>query len=299
MAGAVLSFGVVLAALGAFGLAAMSLAIRYGTRRTRSTDALVVVLVVNVALLTPIAVVVGDLGSFTLPSVAAFAAAGLVGTMAGRAMHFEGIRRVGSSRAEPIKSSQPLHASLIAVVVLGEIVTPGHALAMVAIVVGIAIITREHARVDGESTRASLRGLAFPFAAAFFYGIEPTFAKLGFAEGTGVFPGLVVKTVAAGLGFLAYLWWTRGLPRPGDVERAELPWLVGAGVANTWFLVAYYAALNVEPVSVVVPLVQSSPLLVILLSLVLVSDELERVTWRLAAGGAVTVAGAIGVTLLG
>lgn len=111
--------------------------------------------------------------------------------------------------------------------------------------------------------------------------------------------GLVVKTMATGIEFLAYLWWARGWPRVGDVERRELPWLVGAGVVNTWFLLAYYGALTLEPVSVVVPLVQSSPLLVILVSLLLVSDELKRVTWRLAAGGAVAGAGAIGVTLLG
>lgn len=300
MPGEILSLGVLLAILGAFGLASMSLAVRYGTISTQSADALVVVLAVNVVVLVPVAFVVTDpLGELGLRSVAAFTAAGLVGTMAGRAMHYEGIKRVGSSRAEPIKSSQPLHASLIAVVVLGEVVSAGHALALVAIVAGIAIITYEHSRVDGKTNRGSLRGLTFPFAAAFFYGIEPTFAKLGFAEGVGALPGLMVKTVAASIGFLGYLWWTRGLPRPGDIERRELPWLLGAGVANTWFLLAYYGALVLEPVSVVVPLVQSSPLLVILISLVLVSDELERVTWRLAAGAAVVVAGAVGVTLLG
>lgn len=298
--GEILSPGVLLAILGAFGLAVMSLAVRYGTISTQSTDALVVVLAVNVTVLVPVTFVVSDpLAELGFRSVAAFAAAGLVGTMAGRAMHYEGIKRVGSSRAEPLKSSQPLHASLIAVIVLGEVVSAGHALAMVAIVGGIGIITYEHSRVDGQTTRGSLRGLSFPFVAAFFYGIEPTFAKLGFAEGVGVLPGLVVKTLAAGIGFLAYLWWEQGLPRSSDIARHELPWLLGAGVANTGFLLAYYGALVLEPVSVVVPLVQSSPLLVILISLILVSDELERVTWRLATGAAVVVVGAIGVTLLG
>lgn len=300
LVGGVVPLGVLLAVLGAFGLAGMSLGIRYGTVETRSADALVVVLGVNVAVLVPVTLAVSDLAAELTPrAVAAFGAAGLVGTLIARALHFEGIKRVGSSRAEPLKSSQPLHASLIAVLVLGEVVSAGHAVALVAIVVGIALITYEHGRVDAGTTGVSLRGLAFPFAAAFFYGIEPTFAKLGFATGAGVLSGLVVKTVAAGIGFLAYLWWTRGLPRRGDIARHELPWLVGAGLANTWFLLAYYGALELEPVSVVVPLVQSSPLLVILVSVAVVRDELEQVTWRLAAGAAVVVAGAVGVTLLG
>ncbi|MUV59910.1 EamA family transporter [Halobacterium sp. CBA1126] len=297
--GDVLTVGVLLAAFGACALAVQSLAIRYGTITSSSAEALVVVLAVNVLVLVPAAFLFGSPAeTLTRDAVAAFAAAGLVGTMVGRAFHYEGIKRIGSSRAEPIKASQPLHASLVAVVVLGEVVTTGHLVSMVAIVAGIAVITYEHGRTDGGSG-AGYVGLAFPLAAAFFFGIEPTLAKIGFGEGTAALTGLAVKTVSAGAAFLAYLWWTRGLPDLRTVDRRELPWLVAAGVANTLFLVGYYGALELEPVSLVVPLVQSSPLVVILLSVLFVSDDLELVTWRLAAGALVAVAGAVGVTLFG
>jgi len=295
----VLTVGVLLAAFGAFALAVQSLSIRYGTITSDSSDALVVVLVVNILALVPAAFLLGSpLQGLTLRSLGAFTAAGLIGTMVGRAMHFEGIKRIGSSRAEPIKASQPLHASLIAVVVLGEVVTGGHLVSMIAIVLGIAIITYEHGRSHQGDSGSGYVGLAFPFAAAFFYGIEPTFAKLGFAEGTAVLTGLAVKTISAGLGFIIYLWWTQGLPDLRQVERRELPWLIGAGLANTLFLLGYYGALELEPVSLVVPLVQSSPLVVILLSILFVSDNLERITLRLVIGALVAVTGAIGVTLL-
>ncbi|WP_197052493.1 EamA family transporter [Halobellus rufus] len=288
-----------MAVLGAIALAVQSLSIRYGTITSDSSDALVVVLAVNILVLVPAAFLLGSpIQDLTLRSLAAFSAAGLLGTMVGRAMHFEGIKRIGSSRSEPIKASQPLHASLIAVVVLGEVVTGGHFLSMVAIVLGIAIITYEHGRSERSDAESGYVGLAFPFTAAFFYGIEPTFAKLGFAEGATVLTGLTVKTVSAGLGFIVYLWWTRGLPDPRGIETRELPWLVGAGLSNTVFLLGYYGALELEPVSLVVPLVQSSPLVVILLSVLFVSDNLERITPRLVVGALVAVAGAIGVTLL-
>ena len=298
--GEVLTLGVLLALLGATALAVQSLAIRYGTVASDTTDAMVVVFTINLVVLLPAAFLLGDpLAELTPSAVAAFTAAGLVGTLAGRAVHFEGIRRIGSSRAEPIKASQPLHASLIAVLVLGEIVTPGHLLAMVAIVAGVAIITYEHGRSSNGGGDASYVGVAFPVVAAVFFGLEPTLAKLGFAEGAAVLTGLTVKTVTAGVGFMAYVWWKRGIPRAGDFDRGELPWHVAAGVANTTFMLAYYGALELERVSVVVPLVQSSPLLVIVLSMLFVSDDLERVTPRLVAGALVAVAGAIGVTLLG
>jgi len=295
----VLTLGVLLALLAAVAAASQSLSIRYGTVESDTADALVVVIGINAVVLVPAAFLLGDpIADLNLRSVAAFTAAGLVGTLIGRAVYFEGIKRVGSSRAEPIKASQPLHATLIAVLVLGEVVTPGHMLAMVAIVAGIAIITYEHGRSSNGAGDASYVGVAFPFVAALFFGVEPTFAKLGFAEGAAVLTGLTVKTLTAGVGFVGYLWWKRGLPRPRDFDRRELPWHVAAGVANTVFMLGYYSALELERVSVVVPLVQSSPLLVILLSMLFVSDDLERITPRLVAGALVAVTGAIGVTLL-
>lgn len=299
VSGSVVTLGVALAALGALGLASQSLMIRYGTVTTDSSAALSVVLLVNIVVLVPAAFVLEQpLETLTVGSLAAFAAAGLVGTMAGRAFHYESIKRIGASRTEPVKSSQPLHASIIAVVVLQEVVSPGHFLAMVCIVAGIALLTYEHGQSNTDVDDAGYTVLLIPLAAAFFYGIEPTFAKLGLGAGVSPLTGLIVKTASATLGFALYLAWTSGLPRRSDVARSELPWLVGAGLANTVFLLGYYSALELEPVSVVVPLVQSSPLLVIGLSVLFVRDDLEEVTWRLAAGAAIVVAGAIGVTLL-
>lgn len=298
-AGEVFSLGVLLAVLGAALLAVQSLTVRYGTVTSRSADALLVVLTVNVAVLVPVAFVLGQpLQTLTVRSLVAFSAAGLVGTMAARAFYYEAIKRIGSSRAEPIKASQPLHATLIAVLVLGETVGPGHLLAMMCIVAGVALISYEHGRSGSAKTETGYAALLLPLAAAFLFGIEPIFAKLGFAEGTPVLSGLLVKTVSAAVAFVLYLAWKSGLPRPSEFRRAELPWLVGAGLANTAFMLGYYGALALESVSVVVPLVQSSPLLVILLSMRFVSDDLERVTWRLAAAASVVVVGAIGVTVL-
>lgn len=64
------------------------------------------------------------------------------------------------------------------------------------------------------------------------------------------------------------------------------------------FLLGHYSVLELESVSVVVPLVQSGPLLIIGLSVLFVCDDLEQVTWRLAAGASIVVAGAVGVILL-
>ena len=298
--GTVLSVGVLLAVVGALGLALQSLAIRYGTVTSDSEHALIVVLLVNLAILTPVTFILEQpIQELTLQSVVAFSAAGLLGSMLGRALHFESIKRIGSSRTEPIKSSQPLHASLVAVVVLGETVGFVHLLSMVCIVAGIALISYGYGQSNDGDGNAGYVVLVLPLLAALFYGIEPTLAKIGFADGASTFTGILLKVTSATIGATAYVWWKHDLPRLGDFDGRELPWLVGAGVCNTLFLFGYYGALGYEPVSVVVPLVQSSPLFVIALSALFVTDELEQITWRIVVAGAVVVVGAVGVTLFG
>lgn len=111
----VLTVGVLLSVLAATALAIQSLCIRYGTVTNDSTQALVVVLGVNIVVLVPSTLLLEwPFQALTVRSVLAFAAAGFLGTMAGRAIYYEGIKRIGASRADPIRASQPLHASLVA-----------------------------------------------------------------------------------------------------------------------------------------------------------------------------------------
>lgn len=292
--------GVGLAFVGAVALAVQSLCIRYGTVRSRSTQALIVVLVVNLLILVPVTLLTTDLtAAYTRRSVVAFVGAGLVGTMAGRAFYYEGIKRIGASRAEPIKASQPLHASLLALIVLNETLTGRHFVSLLGIVVGVALITWETSHGDDTGGTGSRAALVFPLMGALLYGIEPVIASIGFQDGTSALAGLLIKTLSATIGFVGYLLWRGAVPARGAYNRHELQWLAGAGVANTVFLVAYYRALEVTTVAVVVPIVQSSPLMVILLSALFVRDTLERVTWRLGLYTVIVVAGAIGVTIYG
>lgn len=290
--------GLLAAAVAAVALAAQALLIRVGTDGGRASDAVVVGLVVNAVVLLPVTAAVHyPAVGLTLRSVGAFVAAGLVGSLAGRAFYFEGIGRAGASRAEAVKASQSLHAALLAVVIVGEALSAAHLGAIALIVVGLVLLATEEAEDPLTGEDIGLRALAYPLAGAFFFGLEPSLAKLGFAEGTPVLVGLSVKVVAATAGFLLYLAWQGALPSRRET-RADLGWFVAAGVANTVFLLGLYSGLAVAPVNVVIPIVQTSPLLVVVGSALLLG-RYERITPRLVAAAAVVVAGAVGVTLLG
>lgn len=288
--------GVGLVVFAALATAVQVLCVRVGTDGGRSADALVVVLLTNVCVLVPLGLVTGYPDyELTARAVVAFGSAGLVGTMLGRAFYYAGIARVGASRAEPIKGSMPLYATVVAVLVLGERLSSGRAIGIVLIVLGVAIVSRELA-TDSRGVDANPRELLFPLVGAFFYAMEPTFAKVGFAEGTPVLVALSIKTLTATLTFLGYLRLRGALPSSAGLRASKLRWYLGAGLANTAFLLAYYAALEIAPVTLVVPIMQTSPLFVLVLSLAFL-PRLERVTPRLVAAASVLVAGAVLVTV--
>lgn len=289
--------GAALGAVVSVCLTIQAVAIRFGTRDGRADDALMTVLLLNVVTFAAV-VGVGHRGhEFTLPSLGAFAGAGIVGTLIGTGFYYVGIERIGASRSDAIKASQPMTAALFALIVLGEQVTVLNGLGIALVVFGVAALVSE--RADAALTGGGVGvGVLYPIGASFFFGLEPTFAKYGFSLGTPVFVGLLVKTTTAAVGLLAFLRWREGLTVASVVNSLRSKWYLVSGVANTLSLVAYYYALTVAPVAVVIPLTQLSPLFVIAFSYRYV-PQLERITFRLVAGGLCIVLGALVVVLFG
>lgn len=279
--------------LAALGLAAQSLAVRLGTRTHRVPEVVAIVFVLNLLLLLPVAGIVAyPRYGVTPTAIGAFAVAGLLGSLVARVCYFVGIARLGASRAEPLKALFPVFAVAIAVLVLGERVTPLLGVGVVLLVVGgLGVATETRSSPATATGRRVWLDMGFPLAAALLLGVDPVFTKLGLAEGTPPLVGLAVRILAAAAGFGLYAAWRRVRARPGwslDPNR----WLLAAGVANTVYLLAYHAALARAPVSVVAPLLGVSTLVVVAgAGLFLQRDE--QVTWRLAGATLLVVLGAV------
>ena len=292
--------GIGLALVGAISVAGHHLLIRIGTDEGRANDAVFVVMLMNVVLLIPaVAVLYYPDYQLTMLSGLSFAAAGLFGTMLGRAFLYTSIDRIGASRTSPVVASQALVATVLGVLVLGESFTLVHGVGVLLIVAGVAAISWETTRENPEELplREIVVGLALPIGAAVAYGIEPIFANIGFGQGTPATVGLGLKTIAATLGFTLYLAWRDALPQLGNLSSTNIRWYVAAGLANTFFLLAYYLALSLAPVSVVVPIIIVYPVFVVGLSAIFMPQRLEHVTWRLATMAVVVVSGVLVVTL--
>ncbi|MFC7139604.1 EamA family transporter [Halosimplex aquaticum] len=285
--------GVGFAVLAALAFAAQSLAVRLGTRTRSITEVIAVMFGVNLLVLLPVA------GASAYPeygltgtAVAAFAVAGLLGSLLARACYFVGIERLGASRAEPLRALVPLFALGAAVLVLDERVTPVLLLGVALLLAGAVVVSLDSRAAPGtESGRQLLVALAFPVAAALFLGIDPIFTKIGFADGTPVLVAVTVRVAAAAAGFGLYLLWRamrEGGVQPIGVNR----WLVAASVANTVYLLSYYEALARTPVTVVTPVLSTSTLFVIGGAALFLRKD-ERVTRRLVAGALLVVLGVV------
>lgn len=292
--------GISLALIAATGLGAQVVLIRKGTDTGRATDAVLVVTLVNLAFLIPTtAIIYYPNYGLTWYSTLSFIGAGIAGTLFGRVFKYTSIERIGASRTAPIVASNAVFGALIAVVVLDEVLTLVHFLAIILIVGGVAAISWETSQDNPQnlSQKQLLLGLTLPFAAAVFYGTEPTLAKAGIDSGTPFLVGLLVKTVAAIIGFTFYLRYSGMLPTYTDLQTVNTKWYIGAGLGNTLFVVCLYAGLSVAPVTIVYPIIPTNILFVLLLSAIFLPNRLETITWRLVIASMVIVLGVIIITL--
>lgn len=292
----------ILIALGAtFALAVQNLSIRMGTETGRVTDAVLVVLVVNLVVLVPLVLLVyyPDYG-LTRRSWLSFIAAGVIGTLFGRLFTFMSIDRIGASRTSPIVATWALVGTVLGVVVLDESLSAIHAVGVVLVVGGVAAIAWEtsHENPDDLSRRELLIGLVIPFLAASFFGIEPVFAKFGLEEGTPATVGVAIKLVVATAGFGLYLWWRDALPGR-RIWSSNLRWFGLAGISGALYLLGYYLSLELAPVSIVAPIITTNTLIIVILSRIFMPNKLERVTWKLAAAATVVVVGVLTITVYG
>lgn len=296
--------GAGLATIAAVCFAVQFLSIRIGTEDSAVADAVLVTLVCNVVLVVPVVVVRnwGQLASLYTPtSVAAFAAAGLAGVGLARVFLFRSVKLIGASRTSPVVATNVLFATAFAAIVLGERVAPLHLLGIVLVVGGIGLLSWETATVDqpnSSSATSSVTEFAYPLAAAVLIGAEPVLVSIGIAGGTPVIPGLAVMMISGTLGYTAY-WIASQSDRSLRSAGGAIRWYIVAGIATTGAFVSYLLALEMTSVVVVMPILQTNPLLVTLLSAVFLPRRLERVTTRLILAASIIVIGATVVSIVG
>ena len=201
-------------------------------------------------------------------------------------LFFIGISRIGVSRAAPIKGSSAIFAAFLAMAFLGEEPTWYNLAGILLVVGGIAVISSGAGQ--GRWRRVDM---LWPLGAA----VAAAVAALCWRTGIQAFPDTVAGTAVAIFSALVVVSaYTLAVRRERIRENVRASWqfFIVAGAIEGFGKFLYASALQLGEVYRMLPVIQTSPLFVVLLSLV-VLRRAEGITWRVPAGAVLTVGGAI------
>lgn len=231
----------------------------------------------------------------TLQTVVVFSVAGLFSSGLGRMLFYIGVDEVGSTLANAFTNTRPLFAVGLAIVWLGEGVTPVMGLGTLVIVVGLVILTLSEGGDIGGWDR---RYLAFPLVAAVSYALGNVIRRFGFTSAT------VDPIQAIAVGDLAAFLFVVATALASDnhdmrASRESYTYFAAGGVLAGIGLLFLFQALSHDggAVSVVDPLAATAPLFTTVFAAVLLRD-IERVTVGTVVGIVVAIAGVALVTVV-
>jgi len=220
-----------------------------------------------------------------------FIIAGLSGPCIGRLLLFVGINRLGSSTASTLYSIKPLFSAIAAVLILGESLTPGIAVATLIMVAGLAIISSKESGSRFQRSW-SKKDLIFPVAAGAAYGFAHVFRKIGLNINHDPLMGVVVQNVAALSFSLTPALFRKN--RHQVVWKNQTAWIAFglSGIFSVLGQLSLFQALEIGSVIIVSPLSAISPLFVIVMAGIFLK-QLERVTWKITVGAIFIVIGTV------
>lgn len=188
----------------------------------------------------------------------AFFLAGAVGASFGKVFYYKGIDKVGASRATSIKNGSPLLTAFLAVLFLGEEMNGFIGAGVCLIVLGIAFLSG--AKSGTEPGSARLNYFLFPLIAAFCFGINPIFKKIGVDAANLPILGALITQATALVFMLAFARVIALRPRWKRVPLKGLCLFSLSGLAEALGSLFTFIALIYGPAALLSPIWRISPL---------------------------------------
>ena len=265
--------------------AADSILVRKGTAFSNPSTAALISFSVNAAVLVPYIV-------YQYPAEKVFQSANLFFVLSGiiqpaivRVMFYVGIVRLGVSRAGPIRGTSPFFSVAIAFFVFRErpelIVYLGGLLT----IAGTWSVSYKRA---GEAKWRAI-DLLFPLGAAMLASVSQNIRKAGLNTTNEPVIVSTITTATSLLCLLGSLLFS-GKKRSIKLNRRSLPFYGGAAVFALIGQLCTFIALNGGQISVVAPLINTTPLFAIVLTALFLRGE-EKITPMVLIGVVLLVAG--------
>lgn len=286
-----------LAILTALAFASADAAARSGMRTSTPITVILMLAVVALLVFGPVALATVRVGELDARGLLVLFAAGVLAPGLAGTFFYMSVLRIGLSRTSSIAAASPLVTVLIAVAAVGERPGPLVYMGTLLIVAGVWVLSHERRSSASGQAGGKIVWRDFNFATltTLLFGVSAALRKVG----VSLVPALSAGLCASALGTLVVIaLWHPFLP-PGErirLGRQNLGAFVASGAFNSLAYLAFFAALQRGPVSVVAPLAYMTPLFVLVYAWVLF-QELERVNARVIIASLLICAGAALVTL--
>ena len=278
------------AILSAMGWASDSVLIRLGLRQSNIFAAMLMSFAVSIACMWSYLIATTSLEFLSSPAMIYFVISGCMQPLLARALFYEGITRIGVARAGPLRGTEPLFATIIGVIFLHE--QPG-----VLVYLGTALIMGSLWLISGQHQREAkwrLIDSAFPISAALISAISQSLRKQGLEILPDPFVAVAIVTTVSLILFLVFVL-TTGRAHLLQMERQGFSFFLAAALLATAAQVLNFVALGRGELSVIIPLLNTTPLFTVLLSVVFLR-KMETVNQRIVFGAIVMFAGVVIIT---
>ena len=261
--------------------AASDIFVRKGLVRSRPLAGAYTNVLVNLFIMWPLALLLTDPREVTAQGLIIFAVAGFMAPTLGRIFRFIGLNDIGVAKASPFSATSPLFTAAFAILILHEDLTLFVVLGTLSMVLGVLYVSL------GEWRGPSRKGISIILVSAVFFGMAEILRKLGIEVINSPALGVAIGASVAFVTYLLYL---------GVTERRVIPanglnkFFAMSGVCSSFGLFATFIALRESPVTVVVPIFDSAPLLAVIFSAFFLKD-LEVVGKKIIISVSFVVAG--------
>lgn len=135
--------------------------------------------------------------------------------------------------------------------------------------------------------------MLFALGSAFFAALTAVFGKIGVA-GLNSNVATLIRTIVILVVTISIISVRREWQKPESISASSWSFLVLSGVATGLSWLCYYRALQLGPINKVAPIDKLSVAIAIVLGVVIIG---EKLTWAVAVGGSLIVAGSLVIIL--
>jgi len=297
--------GGLLALLAAAGFAFETASARRGVVSATVVQALAITVPVGIPIFLFVVWITGSLGAFEdfpVKAILLLAAAGVLHFVWGRYCNYRSNKAIGSNLAGPMQQFNLLVALVLAVLLLGEALTPLRILGIALVILGPAL-AYERASKRQEQPPEAFRpryaeGYTFALLSSAGYGVSPILVRMALEDRGVAFSlaGGLVSYVAATAVFVLVLCLPGQLRHVLAVNRSSARWFFVSGIVVCLSQMLRYMALALAPVSVVTPIQRLSIVFRLYFAKVL-NPQHEVFSSRVFLATAIALAGALALTL--